>query len=152
MSSPQHKTEHDEENSHMKTIKEHIIEALEQADINHEVTSERVIHVPINTNVGALKSLFMIDEERSMFAIRVQGPVRIAEDKRPKAYAALNELNRKHLFGTMLLDENGDLQIIYACNADDGAINAKTIITPWASMVKTIQDTHDELMNAIYAK
>lgn len=135
----------------MKTIQEHIIDALDAQNLKYDLVSEKVIAVGFSTDGGVIRTHFLIDEESAYFVIRVLGICRIPEGKREKVYPVINAINSRTLFGSMFIDSDGDIQNIYTCNVDDGAINRKVILTPWAAMVKTMSESHDEIMEAVYS-
>lgn len=135
----------------MKTINEHIIAALEEKGLKYEIIADEVISVTIGTDVGVAHTAFITNEEKNFFWIRAQGPCHIPEEKREKVYPLLNSINEGRLFGTIFVDQDGDIVLTYACNVDDGAINTTIILAPWAALLKNIEETYDEIMRAAYA-
>lgn len=138
-------------NSIMETIKEHIIAALDEQELKYDLITDEMISVTMDTEAGIAHTAFIINEENSYFWIRAQSPARIPDAKREKLYPVLNNINSRLLFGTIFMDEDGDIVLTHACNVDNGAINNTIILAPWAALLRSIEEMHEEIMGAVYS-
>lgn len=134
-----------------KSVSEHIMDALKSRDLHYMVDSTGYIMVGMKTENGALDCYYMVDEENSMFVIRVDSPFTVPPDKQDKVFGMIHDMNRRMLFGKLFMTDAGNIRMSYACNVDDGAINDKIILSPLGALCKTLPEKAREIMMAASA-
>ena len=91
-------------------------------------------------------------EDKEMLFVQATFPVMIPEAKRPKMYKFISEFNYNRLMGLLVIDpEDGELSYRISNTADHGAINETVVQVCVLDVLKTLDDSHDSIMEVLYA-
>lgn len=134
-----------------KSVSEQIIATLKSNNMPYMIDSSGYITFSLNSENGALDCYYMVDDENSMFVIRVDSPFTVPQDKQEKVFGMVHDMNRRMLFGKLYMTDGGNIRMSYACNVDDGAINDKIILSPLGALCKTLPEKAREIMMAASA-